>query len=177
MYFELRTFGNPLLLVNTVRQIVHREDPHVPLSDIGTQVRYIDANIVPERIFANLCTCFGTLPLLIACVGLYGTMAYTVARRTSEIGVRMALGAQGGRVVWLVLAEVLGLTSAGVAIGIAVAWQATRLIASFLFGVRPHDVFVLAASAAALAICSFIAGVVPAIRAARIHPMEALRHE
>jgi predicted permease len=177
MYFELRTFGNPLLLVNTVRQIVHREDPHVPLSDIGTQMRYIDANIVPERIFANLCTCFGALGLLIACVGLYGTMAYTVARRTNEIGVRMALGAQGGRVVWLVLAEVLALTSAGVAIGIAIAWQATRLIASFLFGVRPHDVFVLAASAAALAICSFIAGGVPAIRAAGIDPMEALRHE
>jgi ABC-type antimicrobial peptide transport system permease subunit len=164
-------------LANTIRQIVHNKNPTIPVADISTQVRYMDANIAPERTFANLCTCFSALALLIACVGLYGTMAYTVARRTNEMGIRIALGARRGRVFWMVVAEVLVLASIGLAIGIGVAWEAARLVASFLFGVHPHDMFVLVSSAAVLAIGAFIAGAVPAWRASHIEPMKALRHE
>jgi macrolide transport system ATP-binding/permease protein len=143
MYYEVRTRGNPLALANTVRQLVHRANAGVPVADITTQVRCIDSTIAPERTFADLCSCFGLLALLIACVGLYGTMAYAVARRTNEIGIRIALGAQRGRVMWMVLREVLLLSSIGLAIGLGVAWQTAQFVASFLFGVRPNDLLVL----------------------------------
>ena len=94
---------------NTVRQIVHQLGPEVPVADMTTQSRRIDQTILQERTFAQLCACFGGLALLMACVGLYGTMAYAVARRTGEIGIRMALGATRGHVVWMVLREVVAL--------------------------------------------------------------------
>jgi macrolide transport system ATP-binding/permease protein len=177
MYYEIRTPGDPLALANTVRKLVHQADPRLPVADMATQVRYIDATIAPERTFANLCTCFGLLALLIACVGLYGTMAYAVARRTNEIGIRIALGAQRGRVIWMVLREVLALSLAGLAIGLGVAWEAAQFVASFLFGVRPNDLLVFGLSAAILMTCALAAGYPPAWRASRIDPMEALRHE
>jgi macrolide transport system ATP-binding/permease protein len=90
MYYEIRTLSDPLALANTVRQVVHQANPRLPVADVATQVQYIDQTIAPERTFANLCTCFGLLALGIACVGLYGTTAYAVARRTSEIGIRIA---------------------------------------------------------------------------------------
>lgn len=177
MYYELRTPSNPLAFANTIRQIVHQANPLVPVADLRTQVNYIDSTIAPERTFASLCTCFGSLALLIACIGLYGTMAYAVARRTSEIGVRIALGAQRRRVIWMVLREVIILSLTGLAIGLAVAWQATHFVASFLFGVRANDLLVFGLSAAILMTCAVAAGYAPAWRASRINPVEALRHE
>jgi ABC-type antimicrobial peptide transport system permease subunit len=177
MHYEIRTAGDPLALANAVRQVVHDANPRLPLADMTTQVRRIDSTIAPERTFANLCTCFGLLALLIACVGLYGTMAYAVVRRTNEIGIRVALGAQRARVIWMVLREVLALSITGIAIGLGVAWQAAHFVASFLFGVRPNDPAAFGFSAALLTICTLAAGYVPAWRASRIHPLEALRHE
>ncbi|HZQ55832.1 MAG TPA: ABC transporter permease [Bryobacteraceae bacterium] len=177
VYYEIRTLGDPLALAKTVRQVVHQANPRIPVTDLRTHVSYIESTIAPERAFAKLCTCFGLLALLIACVGLYGMMAYTVARRTNEIGIRIALGAQGGRVIWMVQREVLALSLAGVAIGLSVAWEMAHFVASFLFGIRPDDLMVFALSAVILVLCALGAGYAPAWRASRIDPMEALRNE
>ncbi len=177
MFFALRTAGDPLAPVGAVRQIVGQTDRSVPLTDINTQSRQIDQTIGQERTFANLCTCFAALALLIACVGLYGTMAYTVARRTSEIGVRMALGAMRHDIVWIVLREVLALAAAGLVIGLAAAWEITRFVESFLFGTKPNDPLTVALSVAIFAAAGLAAGYTPASRASRIDPMKALRNE
>jgi predicted permease len=175
--FELRTAGNPLALANTVRGIVHEANAAVPVSDVGTQSATIDQTISQERTFADLCTCFALLALLIACVGLYGTMAYAVARRTSEIGIRMALGAERRRIIWMVLREVLALGTVGLALGLLAAWQTSHLVKAFLFGVTPNDPVALAGSVAVLVSAAVIAGYAPAWRASRIDPIAALRHE
>ncbi len=175
--FEVRTTASPLALANTVRQIVHDANPEVPLADITTQAATIDEGIRQELAFANLGACFAGLALIIACVGLYGTMAYAVARRTSEIGIRMALGAQRGGVVWMVLREVLALSVAGAVIGLFAAWQTGHFVASFLFGVKPVDPVSMAGAVIVLLAAALLAGWLPARRAARIDPMVALRHE
>lgn len=177
MNFELRTAGDPLALANTVRRIVHEMAPQVPVADVTTQSRVIDETIVHERTFADLCSCFGVLALAMACVGLYGMMAYAVSRRTGEIGIRMALGAERRRVVWMVLREVLALEAAGVVIGLAAAWETTAFLKSLLFGVKPNDPLALASAVAILVVCAMLAGYVPARRASRIDPVTALRHE
>ena len=177
MFFELRTTGNPLALANTVRRIVHQVGPQVPVSDMTTQSRRIDATILQERTFAQLCASFGGLALLMACVGLYGSMAYWVARRTSEIGIRMALGATRGLVVWMVLREILALSIFGLAIGLVAARQTTTFLKSFLFGVQPNDLLTVSASVAILVVCALLAGYLPALRASRVDPMTALRNE
>jgi len=177
MYFELRTAGDPLALANTVRRIVHEMAPQVPVADVTTQSRVIDETITNERTFADLCTCFGVLALAMACLGLYGTMAYAVSRRTGEIGIRMALGAERRRVVWMVMRDVLVMGSIGLAIGLSAAWEATAFLKSFLFGVKPNDPLTMAGAVAILVACALLAGYGPAARAARIDPMRALRHE
>jgi predicted permease len=177
MVFELRTSGDPLAQVNMIRQIVHQAEPRLPVSNVNTQSRQIDQTINQERMFAELCTCFAVLALGISCVGLYGTMAYAVARRTSEIGIRMALGAARGAVIWMVLREVCSLAAAGLAVGIAVAWGTTRYVESFLFGMKPNDPVTMLLSVGALAVSAMAAGYAPAARASRIDPMAALRHE
>jgi ABC-type antimicrobial peptide transport system permease subunit len=160
-----------------VHGIVHQLGPRVPVADMTTQSRAIDSTIVQERTFADLCTCFGGLALLMACVGLYATMAYAVTRRTSEIGIRMALGAQRRRIVWMVLREVLVLAAVGLAVGSAAVWQTTKFLQSFLFGLKPNDPLALAAAVSILIACAILAGYAPAWRASRIDPMVALRHE
>lgn len=177
MIFELRATGNPLALANTVRQIVHQVGPQVPVADVTTQSRRIDQTISQERTFAQLCACFGALALLMACVGLYGTMAYAVARRTGEIGIRMALGATRRRVVWMILREVAVLSAFGLLIGLGAAYQTTTFLKSFLFGVKPNDPLAIGASVAILIACAVFAGYLPAFRASRIDPMAALRDE
>jgi ABC-type antimicrobial peptide transport system permease subunit len=164
-------------LTKTVRQIVHEVGPQVPVADITTQSRRIDQTISQERTFAQLCACFGALALLMACVGLYGTMAYAVARRTGEIGIRMALGATRGRVVRMILREVAVLSAFGLLAGLVAAYQTTVFLKSFLFGVKPNDPFAIGGSVAILIACALLAGYLPALRASRIDPMAALRNE
>jgi predicted permease len=177
MYFALRTTGNPLNYVHAVRDLVQRADPRLPLADVKTQSAWIDGAINQEITFARLCTAFAILALAIACVGLYGAMSYKVARRTCEIGIRMALGAQRGRVIWMVLGEVLLLAAVGLALSLPAALAASKLVESFLFAMKPNDPLALTGSAAILLIAAVLAGYLPARNASRIDPLDALRHE
>lgn len=177
MYFELRTAANPLALTQTVRKIVHKTAPRVPATDVMTQTQRIDSTITQQRTFADLCTAFAFLALAIACVGLYGAMAYEVSRRTNEIGIRMALGAERRRIIWMVLREVLALALAGLAVGYLCAWFTLPVIKSFVFGIKPTDPATTLAAMGILIAALFLAGYLPAMRASRIDPVAALRHE
>src|SRR5262245_5822100 len=177
MTYALRTDGDPLRYVSTVRQIVHDADGRIPVTNFKTQAADIDQTINQEIVFARLCTGFAILALVISCVGLYATMAYTVARRTNEIGIRMALGARRDVVVWLVLREVGVLAALGLAISVPIALGSSRLIESFLFNMKPNDPRALALAVGILVSAALLAGYGPARRAARVDPMIALRHE
>jgi macrolide transport system ATP-binding/permease protein len=149
----------------------------VPVSRVQTQVADIDQTIRQEITFARLCTAFAVLALVIAAVGLYGTMSYNVARRTGEIGIRMALGAQRSAVVWMVLREVIVLAAVGTAISLPMALGTSKFVESFLFGMKPNDPLALALAVATLLSAALLAGYMPARKASRIDPMIALRHE
>jgi predicted permease len=177
LFFVLRTAGPPAGIVATVRRTVHDASPSVSIIEISTQADRMEQTISQERTFANLGTSFAVLALVIACVGLYGAMAYTVARRTGEIGIRMALGAQRPRIVWMVLRQVLALTAAGLAIGLVAARFCSRLVESFLYGLKPNDPLALAGATGAFLLAALAAGYLPAWRAARIDPAVALRNE
>jgi len=177
MVYALRTAGEPLSYANSVREIVRQADAHVPVSEIRTEAVDIDRTISQEITLARLCTAFAILALVIACVGLYGTMAYTVARRTGEIGIRMALGAQRAAVVRMVLHEVVVLVAVGLAISVPAALTASKLVESFLFGTKPNDPMAMALALATLVFAALLAGYMPARKASRIDPMAALRNE
>jgi len=175
--YALHTAGDPLRYVQSVHQIVRQADSRIPVTDVVTQAAEIDRTISREVMFAKLCTGFAILALLIACVGLYGTMSYNVARQTGEIGIHMALGAQRGAVVWMVLRRVLILAAAGLAISVPGALIASRLVKSFLFETRPNDPGTLVLAGVVLVSAAILAGYIPARRASRIDPLTALRHE
>ncbi len=175
--YVLRAAGEPMAFANTVRQAVRRADARIPISEIVTQAKQIDQTISQERTFATLCVCFAVLAVLIACVGLYGMMAYSVARRTNEIGIRMALGAERRRLVWMVLREVLLMAIMGLAIGIPAAIAASKFVGSFLFQMKPNDPLAFTLAAGSLLAAALVAGYGPAWRASRIDPWTALRDE
>jgi predicted permease len=177
MTFALRTSGDPLRYVNTVREIVRQADARVPVTNVKTQAAQVDQTMNQEIVLARLYTAFALLALFIACVGLYGTMAYTVARRTGEIGIRMALGAQRGTVVWMVLRQAFVLAMAGLAIGVPTALGTSRFVESFLFEVKPNSPASVVGAVAILLSAVLLAGYVPARKASRIDPMTAVRHE
>ena len=177
VHFALRTAGDPMALIPSVFRAVHEIDPGLPLADVKSQTEQIEESVSQERVFAVLSSCFGLLALGLACVGLYGTMAYAVSRRTHEIGIRMALGAEGREILWMVLRATLALGVIGVGIGLPVAWMASRLVSSRLFGLQPTDPATVATAAVLLAVVSGLAGYLPARRASRVDPMEALRYE
>ena len=177
MTYALRTDGDPLRQVDAVRRIVHEADRRVPVTNFKTQAADIDQTINQEIVFARLCSAFAVLALVIAGVGLYATMAYAVARRTNEIGLRMALGAGRGAVIWMVLREVCVLAAMGLAIGVPTALGTSRLVESFLFEIKPNDPRALTLAAVILLTAAFVAGYGPARRASRVDPMIALRHE
>ena len=177
MFYEMRTAGNPLGYVNAVRQIVRKADQRVPVADVMSESTAIDRSLNQEIIFARLCTAFGVLALAIACVGLYGTVAYNVARRTNEVGIRMALGARSAGIVWMVLGEVLIVTGVGLAIGVPIVLATSKFVEAFLFAMKPNDPVTLATAIMILVLAAAFAAYLPARRAARIDPMVALRHE
>jgi macrolide transport system ATP-binding/permease protein len=175
--YALQTAGDPLRYVKSVHEIVREADSRIPVTKVITQAAEIDRTISREITFAKLCTGFAVLALLTACVGLYGTMSYRIARQVGEIGIRMALGAQRGAVVWMVLRRVLLLAAVGLAISVPAALSGTRLVKSFLFETQPNDPETLALAGVVLLSAAILAGYAPARRASRIDPLAALRNE
>jgi macrolide transport system ATP-binding/permease protein len=174
---ELRVSGKPQNLEATVRHTLADIDPNLNVFDVISLSEQLARNFNQDRLIARLTELFGFLALILACVGLYGVTAYSVARRTSEIGIRMALGATRKNVLGLVLRGALLQLGLGLAIGIPVALAGGRLLASQLYGVKAHNPLILALAAVVLAACAIVAGFVPAHRAASIDPTRALRTE
>ncbi len=176
-YFAVRTELPPLAIVAAARKAVAAVDPNVPLASITTQVDLRDENIGQERMFATLCGALALLAVLLSCIGLYGLMAYNVARRTREIGVRLALGAQPRNIAWPILREALLLAAGGLAVGVPTALALTRLIRGQLYGVSPTDPATFAVGTFLLVAVPAVAAWLPARRATRVDPIEALRAE
>jgi predicted permease len=177
MTFFLRAAGNDGGLGGAVRGSVAGFDANLPIYDLKTMEAGIDESLFIDRMIAALSSFFGALATLLAAIGLYGVMAYSVARRTREIGLRMALGAERGHVVWLVMREVTLLAGIGIAVALPVAYGLGRAVNSQLYGVQPADFGVLAGGTVLLALVAGVAGYVPARRASRVDPLVALRYE
>jgi ABC-type antimicrobial peptide transport system permease subunit len=177
LVYELQTEVQPESLLPALRNVIRQIDPDLPLINIRTEDQQIDDDLVQERLFVTLTSGFGVLSLLLAAVGIYGIMAYSGANRTSEIGIRLALGAQPRQVRRMILRESTWLTVAGIVVGVVVAFGCTRLIRSMLYGVAPSDPLTLGAGVGLLLGIALAATWIPARRAASVQPMEALRHE
>ena len=177
VWLELRTDPDPMTMVPAVREAIRQVDPNLPILSVSTQIEQVERRYAQERVFAQAYAWFSGLALLLASIGLFGLMSYSVARRTNEIGIRMALGARGADVVGMVMGESLALVAIGIAIGIAGALAAGRLVASLLFGLAPTDPPTLAAAVAIMAAVAAAAGYLPARTAARVDPITALRYE
>jgi len=178
MVYEIRTNADPAASAErAIRDIVHDANAGVPISRVATQATLIDQTIGQQMFLARLCAAFALLALTIAVIGLYGTVAYDVAQRTAEIGIRMALGAGRGRVLAMVIGDVLMLTALGLAMGIPAALAASTLATSFLFGLTSHDPVTLAAAVGGLVGAALAASYLPARAASRLNPTTALRHE
>jgi len=173
----VRTSGTPHNLIAAIRREVRALDPNLPVFDIKTFEDQVNESVSQERLVAMLSSFFGFFALLLASLGLYGVMAYAVARRTREIGIRMALGARAGNVLRLVLGETLLLVLIGIALGLPAALAATRLTEGLLFGLTATDPFTIALATLVMIAVASLAGWMPARRAARVDPMVALRYE
>jgi ABC-type antimicrobial peptide transport system permease subunit len=177
MTYAVRVAGEPTSLVAPIRDAVAAIDANVPMHAIRTQEAQIDAAFQQERVFAYVASGFGALALLLACLGIYGTLAYGVARRTAEVGVRLALGATRGSVVALFVRESLLPVAVGTVAGVAGAVASGRFLESLLFGVEPGDARTIAGTAAALVLVALLAAWLPSRRASGIDPVSALRSE
>ncbi|HEX3144156.1 MAG TPA: FtsX-like permease family protein, partial [Pyrinomonadaceae bacterium] len=174
---EIRTTGEAANLGPTVRAVLKQIDANLPVYDVTTLREQLSGRLQQETLVAELASFFGLLALLLACIGLYGVMAHGVLRRTKEIGIRMALGAERRGIVWMVMRETLVLVVAGIAVGVPVALGAARLISSQLFGLSPADPLTLVAAALVLIGVASLAGFLPARKASKVNPLVALRYE
>lgn len=177
MFFEVRSAGDPVTVISEIREAVRGLDPGLPLMDLKTQTEEREEALVQERLFARLSGFFGLLALLLATIGLYGTMAYAVSRKTREIGIRMALGAEPGTVMRMVVGNGIKLAGIGVAIGFVCALGTARLARSLIFGVTPDDPWTLIGAVVALMLVAMLACYIPARRAMKVDPLIALRYE
>jgi predicted permease len=175
--YYVRAEGDESAVATAIRQTVQRLDPNLPVFDLKPMEIQVGESLFVERMVAALSVAFGALATVLAAIGLYGVMSYAVARRTREIGIRMALGAARRSVLWLVLKEVAVLAVLGVAGGLAGAFYVTRRVESQLFGVAPHDPLTLVAAVIMLLVVALLAGLLPARRATGIDPILALRAE
>ena len=174
---EVRTAADPTSVTSGVREAVRQVDAALPMMDVSTQLEQVERRFEQEKLFAQACTLFGGLAMLVASIGLFGLMSYTVSRRTNEIGIRMALGAQGADVMRQVLRESMILVAVGVAIGVATACGAGRFLSTMLFGLAPNDVITIAGATLIMVAVSGLAGFLPARRASKVDPMVALRYD
>jgi len=175
--YAIRTKLPVAELLPALRKVVQGADRDLPIIDIRTQQEQIDANMQMERLFAALTVGFGVLALALACVGIYGVMAYSVANRINEIGIRLALGAQPGQVRGMILGESTWMAIAGAVAGVAAALLLTRLVKTMLYGIEPWDPLTMVSGVVILQVVAVAASWIPARRAAGVQPMEALRHE
>ncbi|MGH9663867.1 MAG: ABC transporter permease [Bryobacteraceae bacterium] len=175
--YEIRTVADPAGIIAAVRKKVHDVDHALPAVNFSSLNELVDRRVVQERIIAQLSAFFGALALLLASIGLYGVLSYSVARRTNEIGIRMAVGAEQRTVMWMILRETLVLVAVGGVVGIGASMALARLVASRMFGVGASDPVTMIAAAAVLTAVAMLAACLPAIRAARVDPMTALRVE
>jgi predicted permease len=173
----VRTTGDTSGMAAEVRRMLQQIDTRLPVLDVTTLDHQIEHTLYQQKLIAGLCSVFGVLALMLAAIGIYGTMAYSVARRTSEIGIRMAIGAQRRNVLWMVLRDSLALIAAGLACGLPLAILGARSIKSFLFGVTAIDPLAMGAAVLLIAVLAVLAGYLPARRATKIDPMLALRYE
>jgi ABC-type antimicrobial peptide transport system permease subunit len=175
--FAVRHSGDSATIASAVRQAIHEVDPALPVSEVMTMDQVVRWSIANQRLVAQLSGFFGVLALFLSCIGIYGLMSYTVARRTSEIGLRMALGAERSNVMWLVMRESLWLVGLGLAIGVPAALAGSQLVASMLYGLRANDSLSLLAGVGLLLAVAALAGYLPARRASLVDPMDSLRYE
>jgi predicted permease len=175
--FVVRFSGSAAAVVPQLREVIRQVNHNLPVDEVVSLTEFIDRSLVQQKLVARLASFFGLLALLLACVGLYGVMSYAVARRTNEIGIRMALGAQSRSVLWLVFREALILVAIGLVIGLLVSLATTKTAATLLFGLKPNDPLTIALATLVLTGVASLASYLPARRAARVDPIEALRDE
>jgi predicted permease len=173
----VRYSGAPETVAQQARQAIREVNRNLPIDDVVSLSEHISRSLAQQRLVARLASFFGLLALSLACVGLYGVLSYAVARRTNEIGIRMALGARRGDVIWLVSREALALVVAGIAIGLLASLAATRTASTLLYGLEPNDAPTIAAATLLLLAVAALAGYLPARRAALVDPMKALRED
>ena len=175
--FEIRTFTDPHSIIRSIRREVEQVDRTLPILSARPLDELLDRSMTQERLLAKLSAFFGGLALLLASVGLYGVLSYSIARRTNEIGIRMALGAQQSSVLVMVVRETAVMILVGIAIGVSLAFALTRLLSSQLYGLKATDPITVAMAGAVLAAVAMLAGYLPARRASQVDPLEALRYE
>jgi predicted permease len=173
----VRTDGAPAALAGAVRNTIHEIDPDLPIAAISTEREQIEKRVAQEKLFAQAYSLFGGIALFLASIGLFGLMSYSVARRTPEMGIRMALGAPRGRVLALIMRESMQLVAIGIMAGLAVAVAAGRLVGTLLFGLAPSDVPTMVTAVVVMAAVAATAAYLPARRAAQVDPNVALRIE
>lgn len=173
----VRYAGDPKTVTPEIRSAISSVDPNLPVGDVTTLAQLVDNSVLNQRLVAQLSTGFAALAAFLACIGIYGVLSYGVTRRTNEFGLRMALGAQRRRVLWMVLGEALRLVLIGVALGLAFAVTSIRLVESELFGVQPYDPVSVGFALAAMLAAGLLAAYLPAQQATKIDPMVALRYE
>jgi ABC-type antimicrobial peptide transport system permease subunit len=173
----VRTEGSPNRYVAALRREAQALDSQMPVFNIKTFSEQKAESLARERLIATLSGFFGALALLLAAIGMYGVIAYTVQRRTCEIGIRVSLGAGPAALIWMVLRSALGMAIAGIGIGVLLSHWLARLVAAQLYGVRPDDPKTLAVACLVLAAVSLIAAAIPAWKASRVDPMVALRYQ
>ena len=175
--FIARYTGDPKTTAGEIRKAVRAVDPNLPVGDFTTLAQVVGDSVLNQRLVAELSTFFGTLAALLACIGIYGVTSYGITQRTSEFGIRMALGAERRDVLWIVLRETVRLVLIGAGLGLALAVASSRLVESQLFGMKSYDPAAIGLAFAAMMATALCAGYLPARRAMKIDPMAALRYE
>ncbi|MBO0726925.1 MAG: FtsX-like permease family protein [Blastocatellia bacterium] len=173
----VRYSGSPDAAIPQVRRAILEVNRSLPIDEVASLSDHIGRSLAQQKLVARVTSFFGLLALLLACVGLYGVLSYAVARRTNEIGIRMALGAMRGDVIWLVLREALALVGAGVVIGLLASLAVAKTVSTLLFGLKPNDPLTIAAATLLLLAVAALSAYLPARRASRGDPMAALREE